>query len=77
MLLSKRINFNQIKSLSLQFSINILDQLQARQISLVGPKILQCHQGVTKLIIKKFAFRQSIKAIKKNSKLKADFLERR
>ena len=49
MLLSKRINFNQNKKMSLQFSINIADQLQTRQISLAGPKILQCHQVMTKL----------------------------
>ena len=49
MLLSKRINFNQNKKMSLQFSINIPDQLQTRQISLAVPKILQCHQVMTKL----------------------------
>ena len=35
------------KRMSLQFSISIPDQLQTHQISLVGSKILQCHQGMT------------------------------
>ena len=33
----------------LKFSINISDQLQTRQISLVGPKILQYDQETTQL----------------------------
>ena len=37
------------KRMSLQFSINIPNQLQTCQISLVGSKILQCHQGMTQL----------------------------
>ena len=37
------------KRMLLKFSINISDQLQTRQISLAGPKILQCHQGMTQL----------------------------
>ena len=71
----KRINFNQIKRMSLQFS-NILDQLQTRQISLVGPMILQRHQGMTKLtpLLKKFAIHQSIKAVKKKIKIKSEVL---
>ena len=61
--------------MSLQFSVNISDQLQTRQISLISPKILQCHQGMTlnHLIIKKIAFYQSIKAIRK-FKIKSKFL---
>ena len=56
----------------LQFSINISDQLQTRQISLVGPKILQLGNDKINSIIEKFPFHQSIKATKKNSKLKAN-----
>ena len=61
--------------MSLQFSVNISDQLQTRQISLISPKILQCHQGMTlnHQIIKKIAFYQSIKAIRK-FKIKSKFL---
>ena len=59
--------------MSPQFSINILDQIQLRQMCLVGPKILQCHQGVIKRIIKKFACCQSIKALKKKFKIKSGF----
>ena len=61
--------------MSLQFSVNISDQLQTRQISLISPKILQCHQGMmlNHLIIKKIAFYQSIKAIRK-FKIKSKFL---
>ena len=35
--------------MSLEFSINISDQLQTRQISLIGLKILKCHHGMTQL----------------------------
>ena len=44
--------------MSLKFSVNISDQLQTRQISLVGPKILKCHQGMTQLtpVLKKLSF---------------------
>ena len=35
--------------MSLQFSINMLDQLQTTEISLVGLKIVLCHQGMTQL----------------------------
>ena len=45
----KRINFYQNKRMLLKFSINISDQLQTRQISLVGPKILQYDQETTQL----------------------------
>ena len=43
----KRINFYKNKRMSLKLSINISDQLQPRKISLIGPKILKCHQGMT------------------------------
>ena len=54
----KRINFYQNKRMSLQFSINISDQLQTREISLVGPRILKCHQGMTQLtpLLKNLSF---------------------
>ena len=45
----------------LQFSINIPDQLQTRQISLVDPKILQLRNDKISSIIEKFAFHQSKK----------------
>ena len=37
------------KRMSLRFSMSIADQLHTRLISLVGSKILQCHQGMTQL----------------------------
>ena len=37
------------KRMSLQFSINIPDQLQTRPVSSVGSEILQCHQGMKQL----------------------------
>ena len=37
------------KQQDVKISVNISDQLQTTQMSLVGPKILQCHQGMTKL----------------------------
>ena len=59
----------------LKFSKNISDQLHRCQISLVGPRILKYHQGMTQFnsIIKKFAFQQSMKAIKKQLKIKSEF----
>ena len=45
----KRINVYQIKKISLKFSIKISEQLQTRQISLVGPKMLQYHQEMIQL----------------------------
>ena len=65
--------------MSLQFSINISDQLQTRQISLIGQKILRCQSGNDKInsIIKKFAFHQSIKAIKTKFKIKSKFMFKR
>ena len=35
--------------MSLKSLINVSDQLQTRQISLVGPKILKYHQGMKQL----------------------------
>ena len=57
-MLLKMINFYQNKRMSLKFSINISNQLQTRKISLVGPKILKCHQGMTQLttLLKKLSF---------------------
>ena len=46
--------------MSLKFSINILDQLQTRQISLVSLKILKYQINST---IKELAFNQSIKVV--------------
>ena len=48
-MLLERINCYQNKRMSLQFSIKILDQLQAPYISTVGPKILQYNEGMTQL----------------------------
>ena len=44
--------------MSPQFSMKVSDQLQPRQISLVDPKILQCHQGMAQLTpsLKKWPF---------------------
>ena len=70
----KRTKFNQNKRMLLQFSINISDQLQTRQISLVGPKILQLGNDKINSIIEKFPFHQSIKATKKKFKIKSECL---
>ena len=48
----KRINSSQNKKMLLQISINISDRLQTWQIFLVDRKIIQCHQGMTRLTIK-------------------------
>ena len=37
--------------MSLKFLINIPDRLQTRQIFLVGPKLLKCHQRMTQLTL--------------------------
>ena len=52
-MLLERVSFYQNKRMSLQFLISISDQLQTCQISLVGPKILQCYQGMTQLTLLK------------------------
>ena len=60
--------------MSLQFSINILDQLQTCQISLVGQKILQCHQGMTKITpFKKFNFVLDTDTVCVNKALKTEY----
>ena len=47
----KRINFYRNKRMLLKFSINISDQLHRCQISLVDPRILKYHQGMTQLTL--------------------------